>query len=114
VFIKRENVVLVSDTMTPRDEAVHQYDALFHLDSGSAMVNEATKAVRTNNPDAANVAIVPWAEGGVSVQIVQGKEEEPVQGWARGQSEAATGSSAGARRTTRSRSGPSIERWTSG
>jgi hypothetical protein len=72
----------VSDTMTPRDHAVHQYEALFHLDSGSATVNEATKAVRTNNPDAANVAIVAWAEGGVSVRIVQGKKEEPVQGWA--------------------------------
>ncbi len=84
VFIKRENIVLVSDTMTPRDEAVHQYDALFHLDSGSATVNEATKAARTNNMDAANVVIVPWAEGGVSVQIVQGKEGEPVQGWAGG------------------------------
>jgi hypothetical protein len=84
LFLKRENLFLVSDTLIPHDKAAHRYDALFHLDSPGAVVDRATNIVRTDNPQAANLAIVPWSEGRLAVEIVKGKEDEPVQGWANG------------------------------
>jgi hypothetical protein len=79
LFVKRENIFVVSDTLTPRDDAEHRYEALFHLDAANAAVVEATKTVRTDG-----VAIVPQAGDGLAVEIVKGKEDEPVQGWASG------------------------------
>jgi hypothetical protein len=84
IFVKRENLFLVSDLLTPRDAAVHRYDAIFHLDTARASVDAATKSVQSGNRGAANLAIVPLAAEGLSVEIVQGKSDEPVQGWASG------------------------------
>ncbi len=81
VFVKRERIFLVMDTLTPRDKREHRYEALFHLDAANATIDEKTKTVRTENADA-NLAIVPLADNGLSVQVVKGKEDEPVQGWA--------------------------------
>jgi hypothetical protein len=82
VFLKRENLIVVSDLLTPHDKARHRYETLFHLDSDKAAVDPATKAVRSDNPGAANVSIIPSAGSQLSAIIVQGKEDEPVQGWA--------------------------------
>ncbi|MCX7825137.1 MAG: heparinase II/III family protein [Verrucomicrobiae bacterium] len=79
LYVKRENIFVVADTLTPRDDAEHRYEALFHLDAADATVDEPTKAVRTDG-----VAIVPQAGGDFAVEIVKGKEDEPVQGWASG------------------------------
>ena len=79
VFVKPEKVFVVMDTLTPRDNREHRYEALFHLDAAEAAANEATKAVRTDE-----IAILPPAADGLAVQIVEGKEEAPVQGWASG------------------------------
>ncbi|MFZ2642297.1 MAG: heparinase II/III family protein [Verrucomicrobiia bacterium] len=81
VFVKQEKIFVVMDTLTPRDNREHRYEALFHLDAANAVVDETTKTVRTDNTDA-NLAVVPLAGDGLSVQIVKGKEDEPVQGWA--------------------------------
>jgi hypothetical protein len=77
IFAKPERIFVVTDTLTPRDNREHRYEALFHLDAPKAVVEEATKAVLMDG-----LAILPVAGGGLSVQIVQGKEDEPVQGWA--------------------------------
>jgi hypothetical protein len=79
LFVKRENVFVVADTLTPRDDAEHRYEALFHLDATDAAVDEATKTVHTDG-----VAIMPQAGDRLAVEIVKGKEDEPVQGWAGG------------------------------
>jgi len=84
IFLKRENLFLVSDRLTPRDAAVHRYEAIFHLDAAKASVDETTKGVRSDNRGAANVAILPLAGEGLSVEIVQGKSDDPVQGWSSG------------------------------
>jgi hypothetical protein len=84
VFVKRENVFLISDTLTPRDRAPHRYDALFHLDTTEALVDPATKAVRSVNSGQANLVIMPCSDDGLSVEIVKGRQDEPVQGWASG------------------------------
>ena len=82
VYVKRENLFLVSDLLTPRDSASHRYDALFHLDSKVAAANASTKTVRTDDRGEGNVSIIPSLSDGLSVEIVQGKTDEPVQGWA--------------------------------
>ena len=79
-FLKNERIFVVMDTLTPRDDKEHHYEALFHLDAANASVDDATKAVRTDNTDA-NVAVTPLAGDGLGVRIVKGKEDEPVQGW---------------------------------
>lgn len=82
LFVKVANpYFIVLDTLTARDERVHRYDALFHLDTTKVSVDEQTKTVRTENEDASNLAIIPLADEGLKVSIVSG-QEEPVQGWA--------------------------------
>ena len=83
VFVKSDRIFVVMDTLTPRDDREHRYEALFHLDAANAAVDESTRTVRTDNTDA-NVAIVPLAGDGLAVRIVKGKEDEPVQGWSGG------------------------------
>lgn len=82
VFLKPERIFLVTDSLVPGDEKPHDYDALFHLDSPKAELDEKSLVVRTCNAGAANLAIVPENAGKLSASIVQGKEDEPVQGWA--------------------------------
>ena len=77
VFVKPERIFIVMDTLTPRDDREHRYEALFHLDAAEAAVDEPTKAVRTDG-----LAILPLAGDSLGVQIVKGKEDAPVQGWA--------------------------------
>lgn len=78
LFLKRENIFVVTDTLTPTDGAEHRYEALFHLDAADAAA-DAFQVVRTEG-----LSIVPEAGDGLSVEIVKGKEDEPVQGWASG------------------------------
>lgn len=82
LFLKAENIFVVADTLTPRDNSEHQYEALFHLDTENALVDGSTKTVRSDNAGDSNVAILPLAGSKLSVEIVKGKEDEPVQGWA--------------------------------
>ncbi len=82
VFVKRENVFVVTDTLKPQDEAEHRYESLFHFSLDVAVLDEQTRAVRTERADGSNVSIVPVADEKLSVRIVKGKEDEPVQGWA--------------------------------
>ena len=82
VFLKQEKVFVVMDTLTPRDDHEHHYEALFHLDAAHAVVDEPARVVRTENTDSANLAIQPSADDGLTVTLVQGREDAPVQGWA--------------------------------
>jgi hypothetical protein len=84
LLLKSANVILISDTLTPRDGAEHQYDALFHLDTAKAVADDNAQTVRTDNAGEANLWLVPLQGDGISLTIVQGKEDEPVQGWASG------------------------------
>ena len=65
-----------------KGESAHQYELLFHLNAGEADVEAATKRVSTRNADAANLALIPLAGGGLDASVVKGREEEEVQGWA--------------------------------
>jgi hypothetical protein len=75
--VKRENLFVVADTLTPRDDAEHRYESLLHLDAAEATVDDAAKSVRT-----AGLLVVAAPSDGLALQIVKGKDDEPVQGWA--------------------------------
>ena len=79
VFLKKDRIFVITDTHTPKDDAEHRYDALFHLDPPEASMDESTKTVRFPG-----LSIVPAASESLTVDIVKGKEDEPVQGWASG------------------------------
>jgi len=80
LFLKPDYWIIV-DSLSASDEAEHVYESLFHLDAEEAVLDELN-AVTTMDPDTANLTIVPAANDGITVEIVKGKEEDPVQGWA--------------------------------
>jgi hypothetical protein len=78
LLLKDLGVFVITDTLKPGDDKEHQYQALFHLDTTEAAVTDGV--VTTQNPGQANLVITPAP--GLGVEIVKGKSEEPVQGWA--------------------------------
>jgi hypothetical protein len=91
LFVKRSGAIqqrqgsgdywLVVDALQPNDDKPHTYEAMFHLDVKDVDVDPATKRVLSLNEDAANLAIIPAADAGLSVDIVKGQEKPFVQGW---------------------------------
>lgn len=80
LFLKPDYWVVV-DTLSASDGKEHTYESLFHLDADEA-VSDDSLSVTTTDPNAANLTIVPMANEGLGVEIVKGKEDDPVQGWA--------------------------------
>jgi hypothetical protein len=81
VFFVKPDYWIVTDTMTPSDDAEHGYESMFHLDAAAAYVDKETNKVETQNPDASNLAIIPPEDDNLKVEIVSGQEEPVVQGW---------------------------------
>ena len=81
IYLKQPNLFVITDALVPADGGQHAYEALFHLDSEEATVAEGD-VVSTVNQGQANLSITPMGTSGV--QIVKGKEDEPVQGWSNG------------------------------
>ncbi|MGD8239688.1 MAG: heparinase II/III-family protein, partial [Armatimonadota bacterium] len=81
LFVKPDYWI-VTDTLTPSDAAEHTYESLFHLNADEAAVDDDTKAVMTGAGERSGVAIVPLPAEGLEVEVVKGREDEPVQGWA--------------------------------
>ena len=77
---------VVSDLMTPSDEGVHRYEALFHLDVSpdSVRVDVGSSRVLTQNPIGSNFAIWPAPQAGLSGQVLAGQEEPVLRGWQQG------------------------------
>ena len=66
------------DTLTPPDDAVHRYEALFHL--GTAEAAAAGERAWTLG-DAANLHIVTAGPDPATAEIVKGQEEPYYLGW---------------------------------
>ena len=77
LFVKPEYWVVL-DTLTPEDEAEHEYAALFHLGTEEAEAKDAS--VRTLG-DEANLHIHAIGGGEVRAEIVKGQEEPYYLGW---------------------------------
>lgn len=83
VFVKPDYWVIV-DTLQPKDDTTHSYESLFHLNAKEAILDPATRSVVTQNADSSNLLLWPIVDHEVGVEIVKGRQEEPVQGWANG------------------------------
>ena len=81
IFFVKPDYWLLVDTLQPGDEGEHEYESLFHLNAKEAKVIDEKKIVITENEDA-NLAIIPALTPDLKVEIVKGRSEEPVQGWA--------------------------------
>jgi hypothetical protein len=81
IFFVKPDYWIITDTMSPSDDALHRYDSMFHLQTESAVLDEETNTVQTENPDAGNLAIIPPKGDELSVEIISGQEKPVVQGW---------------------------------
>ena len=70
---------LVFDRLYPQDEASHEYEILWHLDTGMPAVRGT--ALFSQDDGAANVAIIPADVTDLELSIVSGQEEPEWQGW---------------------------------
>lgn len=81
LYMRDRDYFVIFDTLSPDDDAEHQYEALFHLDTTQVATGE-DKSVTSLNEGQSNLTITP--AGDMDLQIVTGKADEPVQGWANG------------------------------
>jgi hypothetical protein len=70
---------LVVDRLLPADGAPHTYQVLWHLNAASAEADGLV--VRSRNPDAPNLAIMPAGVAGLRAAVVAGQEAPEWQGW---------------------------------
>lgn len=77
VFVKPDYWVIV-DTFTPDDDAVHEYETIFHINAEAAASEGAAVWALA---DGKRLDIL-GAGPDLSVDVVKGIAEEPVQGWA--------------------------------
>ena len=77
---------VVSDLLTPSDDASHRYEALFHLavSPDSVAADPENHRVLTQNPVGSNFAIWPAPLPGLSGTVLAGQEEPVLRGWQRG------------------------------
>jgi hypothetical protein len=71
--------LLVIDRLYPADEESHEYEILWHLNTGMPAVRG--KALCSEDGAAANLAIVPADLLDLTLSIVSGQEEPEWQGW---------------------------------
>lgn len=79
LFIKPDYWVIF-DTFDPADDQPHQTETLFHIRAADAT---ATGCVAAAEADGKHLWIAGVGDG-LSLEIVKGREQEPVQGWANG------------------------------
>ena len=69
---------LVLDSMEGTGD--HTFDALFHLNAVAAKVDPTSQAVLSERPGDVQLALIPLARKGLTVDIVQG-QTDPTLGW---------------------------------
>lgn len=80
LFVK-PNYWIITDTMLPADDKPHQYEGMFHFAAAEAATDGLSVSSAGKDP---GVQIIPATFEGLSVEVVKGVEEEPVQGWVNG------------------------------
>ena len=80
LFIKPD-MFLIADTLTPRDDAEHTYQARWHLMTTAAVLNESTSIVTTTDSGLPNLALVPLITEGLTVTMASAQTEPEILGW---------------------------------
>lgn len=78
LFIK-PNYWIITDAMAPADDKPHQYEAMFHLEAPEAKAEGLNVSA---GGEQAGMTLMAASQTPLTVQVVKGVEEEPVQGWA--------------------------------
>jgi hypothetical protein len=78
VLFAKPDLFLVWDVLTPKDEAVHHYQARWHVTTPHVLMDG--NRVVTADDGQPNLAIVPLLDG-VNVQSVSAQEEPELLGW---------------------------------
>jgi hypothetical protein len=76
VFFVKPDLFVIADELEPKDEAVHSYEALFHLDAEEVKVDGLQVATQNKG---ANLTLLAFGTDGVT--IIKGQKEPVVQGW---------------------------------
>jgi hypothetical protein len=79
VFVKPDYWILV-DTLEPADGAVHDWETMFHVNAGDAQVQGTRLSAVV---DGKRLDILGYGPD-LTLQVVKGVSEEPVQGWGPG------------------------------
>ena len=80
VLFVKPDYWIVLDTLTPPDEAEHEYWSLFHLAGEDAAAGESS-IISTLNDDKANLHLIPLGGAPVEADVVTGQEEPFLLGW---------------------------------
>lgn len=80
VFVK-DRYWLVFDVFTPADEAQHDYQSWFHLNSTEYRTDASLGAVETTDAGEPNLAVVPLWKDASAPAVICGQETPEVQGW---------------------------------
>ena len=84
ILFAKPDLWIIADTLTPGDEAEHEYESLFHFNADAADVDDAWVVHTRGEKNESTAALAVLPVQGLSIDIVKGLEEEPVQGWANG------------------------------
>lgn len=77
LFVKPDYWVIV-DTFTPQDDAVHEYETIFHINAETAQTQGSSVSAVADGRRLDLIGSGP----DLAVDVVKGIAEEPVQGWA--------------------------------
>jgi hypothetical protein len=80
LFIKPD-MFLIADTLTPRDDAEHTYQARWHLMTTATELDENTSIVTTTDTGLPNLALVPLITEGLTVSMASAQTEPELLGW---------------------------------
>ena len=80
LFIKPD-MFLIADTLTPRDDTEHTYQARWHLMTTAAELDESTSIVTTADTGLPNLALVPLITEGLTVSMASAQTEPEILGW---------------------------------
>jgi hypothetical protein len=72
-------LLLVIDSLSPSDDAEHQYEALWHLDAGQAEIDGLVTT--TSDVNMANLTIIAAPLPALALTLVTGQEAPEWQGW---------------------------------
>ena len=83
VLFVKPDFWIVHDALAATDDVEHSAEVLYHINAEEARVDPEWRAVTSVNSSGPGLQIAPVLAEGLTVEVVKGKMEPPVQGWCR-------------------------------